>query len=746
MPLEFPDQTIPESQKGKEWVKKHLEYAQHVYDNSVERRKKILSLYDEYNGYVNPNKVKYLTEPYGKKSSQKFISYRITFPKMQLIKGEWLKRPLNTTVLSVNSEAKSKKLKGVYEKLGMAEAPEVIDKLRNEVGVDVFNGAQVLDKNAKDFHEKLNPKTLNEKYMQIILNHQKRNLDLKTKLSNNFFHVALGSECFGKVDILENNKVEYREIPPENAIYEEVEGDIFLEKTPIIGERRIMTPNDILIQFGHKIKNEDDKKKLKEMIRTSNKFLSSEMNSKRNFYEIYQDGVGVEVMSIEWMGLEPVYYKVSPNKKDPSSPYRKELSVEFYEANEKKIKRDVKKGLYEIEKSWTTVVWHATQIGHDIIVDGVPKPYRIFRSDDPSTTWYNYVGMIYNSVNGTRVSLQELMSELSFLYDTVMYQINRELAKNKGNVFVYDRAALPRGKSMSDVLYEVLEDQVLIVDSTAEGNFSGRNIDIKGISKVDLSATQSMAQLIGLRIDIQQTIDKISGINENREGQVSASSTATGIQQAATASRTITEPMFYFMEKYAERVFFRVIEKTKIAWVMLDSGEGDNIIGDEGKNLFELTEDLAYDDYAAYITDGTKEIEIRRTFETAAQAAINARELRIQDFYKLQLAETLADAKMVLDKGFEEVENIRQRDLQAQRESEQLSVQTQIEGQRAMIEDSQQHDKEMAIIEAAVKSELQKQKAKDTNLLNQGNALIEQTKQNQQRSNNQLPGEPGQIQ
>src|SRR3989304_9407584 len=140
----WPDQTILEKDKDSQWYGQHLDFAEELLKNTDFRISKMDRMYNGYNGKTPPKSVKYLTETYGFKNKNKFIDYRAGRTKIDILHGEFLKIPLNSTVRTINSDATVKKLEQYDFNLGAAHAREAINTLRT-VGVDPLEGMEPED-------------------------------------------------------------------------------------------------------------------------------------------------------------------------------------------------------------------------------------------------------------------------------------------------------------------------------------------------------------------------------------------------------------------------------------------------------------------------------------------------------------------------------------------------------------------------------------------------------------------------
>ena len=296
-----------------------------------------------------------------------------------------------------------------------------------------------------------------------------------------------------------------------------------------------------------------------------------------------------------------------------------------------------------------------------------------------------------------------MLDDISFLYNVVMFQINRELAKSKGKAVAYDLAGLPKGQTMKDVMYNLADDGMYLYNSSQEGNKIGRDVMVQGtIKEIDLGISNTIAVLIPLKNELQLMADRLTGITEERQGQIAASSTVTNAQSNIIASRTMTEPMFYYMERFTERVFQKTLEAVKVAWGLMDTGEGDLIIGDEGTGFLKATADIANDDYGVYLIDGREEQEIKAKLDMLAQVSVNAKELRLQDWLKVSLAGTLGEAQLALEKGWKDMEESRMKSDEMRNQLRQQQMQQQMEMAYEDREDRQEHDINKILIERSL--------------------------------------------
>jgi hypothetical protein len=663
---EFPRQDIPESEKTPEWCSKHLDYAELVYAERAQERAKMSRMCALYVGAIESASIKWLTKKYDKENSTKFVSYRISAPKMALVAGEWLNRPLHTTVYTTNIDAQSEKLEKFEFLLGAMHMKKEIAKLK-EAGIDVMEGMEIPDINSENPWQGISLKGKNEDIMQVIVNDIVRAEFMRDALSENWRDMLLHKEMHGKIYIKPNFEIAYRPIDPRQAIFVSIPRDKYVDRSPLRGEVRPMTPNEILSEFNL---NATDRAKLDQMKGEVGKIYDDGRRA-----SMYNSGkeLMTDVISIEWKSSEPIYWKVVPIKGRPDKFRTTMITSENYEKRKSSIEKDVRKGLYKIETTYHDVWWEAHRIGMNFDVKREKKSFVLKSVDNPSETLGSYyTSCVFDEIDGVKVSLQELCENLSMQYDIVMYQINKELAKAKGTVLVIDQAGMPAKKKIKDILYEAINDGVVQGNSSAQTNTGQKNIDdlSKMFKQIDLGVSNSFPYLIQLKQDIERTLDKITGINENRQGMTKATMTSGNAQDAIEASRAITEPMFYAMDMYVEKLLAKMAELAKMVWAYNKCDRGEYVLGSERAGFLRVTKDIINSSYGVYLTDSRREMKLREKMGAMAEFSLNSKEIRYLDVMEAESKETYQEALAVIKKGWATVENIRQEQAKADRDQE----------------------------------------------------------------------------
>jgi hypothetical protein len=719
---QYPRQDLPLKDKDDKWKKLHLDYAETLVKSFDNSRGRMTRLFESYNGVKLPGSLAWLEKNYGKQNKAKYISYRLGRSKVALMHGEWLKRPLSATVTTINSEAMSEKMNQLYTMMGAMHAKKELTDLKN-VGVDVMEGAYIPDGPEDPAWEKMSPKDKCEDIMQIILDNQVKDLDLKKKIADAFLNLVITNHCFMQVERDHTGDIQVHNIDPRQAIYEAIEGDDYLEKSPIYGCVRVLPVHEILLRYNL---TQEQRNTLSAAAANPSIYIGINGLS-RGHMRMENGGLVCDVMHIEWKSVTPEYWKVVKKSNNQSmfdgngesDVMELEMDPIKYENNKDIHDANVKKGDYEVATKYKEDEYEATRIGGLIDLNmrrtlfqkrSVDKPAFILSS--------SYYGYVHGRVDGVTVSLQQIIENFDNMFDICMYQILKELAKAKGKVLTYDRAGLPINRTLREVMYQAQNDQFLDYDSSAAGNTYNRPFDpANAFKELDLGLSQSFQYLLTMKQDIMNTLSSLTGINEGREGNTAASSTATNAQTDIANSRTITEALFYGMSGFVSRVMKGVVDSSAISWAFYKLEKGEHILGAGKFKFLQLTRDIGYRDYGVHIEDGGRYMEIRQDIKRMMEFSLNAKEIRPMDALNVLLAETVSQMKSKLENSWVEMQKVIQQqneaNNQATAQQQQMALQTQVQIAQETREDAQQATKDDIVLKGEVQKDVDNNKAKN---------------------------------
>lgn len=724
--LNFPRQDILQSEKTPEWMARHLSYAEGLLKTYNQVRTRMTRLLNVYNGVKDPLSIQWITQRYGTQDKSPFIAYRLGRTKIDLLHGEWLRRPLVSTVQTINSQSVMNKQRQYDLMRGAMLMRDEVETVKNVAGVDVMNGVQI-PQDETEF-EKMSFKDQCEDIMQLIINSQVKKLDAKQKIGEAFKYLEITNYCGAKIEMDEKGKINLWPLDPRDCIFEAVQGDDYAEKSPIRGCRLSLPVHMILMRYELTKEQRDT---LENARSNWQKYVGADGLS-RGYMNYVNGELLCDVIHIEWDSVTAMYQKEVPKTESQmqldssTSTLTFDMDAAKYEGNKDFYDKKATKEGWTIVTKFMEEQYEATRIGGLIDIDmrKVPKKRSI---DNPSSILSSsYVFYVHGRMNGTTVSLQQLMENYDNLYDIVRYMLNRELAKSKGKILAIDRAAIGAKDKIVEQLHRMVNDSVIEYDSSAAGNISGKQLDPQILFKqFDLGLSDSFPYLIQFKQDLVNEINLITGITDNRMGITAASSTATAQQSDISNSRTITEALFYGFDGFTKRVIQQIVNKSAISYAFYRTEEGEQILGSERftflqNNLVEL----AYKDYSVDIESGSLYAELSQKLDTLMQISLNAKELRTMDAMNVMLAETLAQKRQFLVSGWQEVQKLAQEQQQAEMQAQNQMQQQQLQTQLQIAQENRE--------------DMQASKIDEINTKTQGQILIDNNKANNDMHLNNL--------
>jgi hypothetical protein len=668
-----------------EEAKKMIDFGLNLYRERAHQREINKKLYNSYNGIINKKEIDRIVKKHGKLSSTPYIPYRIGRNKIKQLIGEFLQIGVRSTVYTINPEAQKAKYKRYINYKGMAKAKPMIEKARQQ-GMNVYPGYKIPDdKDVKITADKFKGK--NEIVMQTILNYKLLKENLLKIFGENWKQLILTSEMCGKLERDKYYSDTFRPIDSNNAIFIENMYDPFVNESFILGERRTMFKHQILQVFAKDF--HDNPKLLEELDNIEhNSSNNSNIDQKSGEY-LY------EVFSFQFYGSKTHRKKVSKGKN--GGVYTKFIDDHEYKKDKDKIEKDIKKGKYSIvEEVNRMTIFEGSLIGSDLYLGIKEKENNIIYTDDNGFEHikFDYVFGLFDTVDGVRISLQEIVYEMEKVYDSIRRQINLEISKMRGDMAIFDEAFMTSKKPFKEVLHDLSEYGTSTMNSSAEGAVSGDDETVidRFVKTFKLGDSETIKTLITMALDIEQTLDRVTGMNDDRQGLGNASSTATTNQNNVNASISMTYDMFYFAQTYVNEVLSRLIEKVKINWTWLDNGGDGMILSDDEYGYLKATRELANDSYGAFITDGKFEFDLKRKLEQFFLAEINANKLRTLDVAKFYNEKSYAGSMKVLQDAYDILNKTIQQQEQIKTQSQQQIAAGQQQQNMQIHEDTQAHE------------------------------------------------------
>tara|TARA_R110002096_G_scaffold141486_3_gene296334 strand:+ start:264 stop:2429 length:2166 start_codon:yes stop_codon:yes gene_type:complete len=662
----FPNQLVPDSKKDSKWCEQMLNaIVSHAEDYNQPETKDVRN-YDIYNGKFNRDDYKYLTEQYGANYPARLVNYPIVQPKIDLLLGEDLHRPLDTKVVTINQEAINRKEDHKVTMVMNKLLEEVRGEMKNQ-GMEVnAEGQDIPVPEDIDTFMRYNYRESIEEAVQDGLEFLTNRYKIKNKFKEGFRDLLItGKEAY-RVEIKDGDP-QVRRVDPRSLSFDLTDETDDLGEANWISEERWLSPSDIVDEFGAKLSD----KEITLIESMANNGSGELISSNSSWFSRGSSGdLRVKVVHAEWRSLRKIQYKVSENKHDNDKPFRKMVSDKY-----KKRKGE------QVRKVVVDDIWQATKIGGSIMVNAQRVPNQIRALDDPSSANLSYVGVVRNHTTGDSVSMVDLLKNVQMLYNIVMYHIELSMARAGGKAVVYDVAQMPAnlGMNMQDVMYHIKNDGIIPINSKDEGLQAQT---FNQFQQIDFTLSSSVQQLINLKVMLEDMAGQVSGVTRQREGQVEQYEQVGNAKRAVVQSATVTRSWFWSHDMVKQDVLMRCANLMKIAWS--EGKKTATVFGDGTYKFISILPDVSLNDYGVFLGDGGKDEEMKAAVSQLAQTALQGGAIEMLDVIRIFKSDTLTEAEHILERGLEAAKEMQAQQQeaagqQAQMEAEAKAQEQQIE-------------------------------------------------------------------
>tara|TARA_R110002020_G_scaffold6208_1_gene25911 strand:- start:792 stop:3095 length:2304 start_codon:yes stop_codon:yes gene_type:complete len=660
----MPSMVISEKEKTKDWCRQVLNavtsYMGAEGGSYHTSRTKDIRNYQIYNGQLNQADYSYITEQYGLTYPARLVNYPIVTPKIDLLLGEELRRPMDTKVSTVNKAAVIRKHDHKVGLIMRGLLDEFHQEMKEEMGIDILNEGQGMPiPEDIETYMKYNYREMIEETAQDGLEYVANRYNLKDVFKEGFRDLLVTGKEFYKISI-KNGDPHARRVDPRNIVFDDSLHSDYLDEAAWVGEERWLSINEINDEFKDDLDTDD----LLELEKMRNLYLGGDLSNYNSSFEWVDVAHGrearIRVVSCEWKSLRALKFKLSDNKYDPSRPFRKAVADTY-----RKRKGD------KIETKWVDDVWQATLIGGKILVNAQRRDNQVRSIDDPGKTTLSYVGCIKGNTTGSGTSLVDMLDNIQMLYNIVVYQIELAMARSGGKAVVYDVSQLPTnvGMDIQQVLYHLKTDGIIPINSKDEGN---QMQTFNQFQQIDFTLSQSVQQLINLKVMLEEMAGQISGVTRQREGAVGQYEYVGNVQRSVVQSSTITESWFYSHSECKQRVLQRLCNLMKVAWA--GGKKAGIILGDGAYKFLNIMPNIALQDFGIYVGDSGKDDSMKQVVQQLAQSALQSGTIDMLGVIKVLKSDTMTEAEKVLEQAMSEMKKQQQQTMEQQVQAQQAAA------------------------------------------------------------------------
>ena len=660
----MPSMVVAEKEKTQDWCRQVLtavtSYMGAEGGTHYSSRAKDIRNYQIYNGVLTQGDYAYITEQYGLTYPARLVNYPIIAPKIDLLIGEELRRPIDMKVTTVNKDAVIRKHDHKVGLMMKSLLQEFHAEMQEEMNIDVLSEGQGMPVPEDiETYMKYNYREMIEETAQDGLEYVTNRYNIKDVFKEGFRDLLITGKEFYKVNI-QNGDPHARRIDPRNIVFDDSFHSDYLDEATWVGEERHLSINEINDEYKDSLTTDD----LLELDKMRNLYLGGDLSNYNSSFEWVDIAHGrearIRVVSCEWKSLRAIKFKLSDNKYDPSRPFRKMVKDTY-----RKRKGET------VETKWVDDVWEATLIGGKILVNARRRDNQVRSIDDPGKTPLSYVGCIKGNTTGATASLVDLLDNIQMLYNIVVYQIELAMARSGGKAVVYDVSQLPTnvGMDIQQVLYHLKTDGIIPINSKDEGN---QMSSFNQFQQIDFTLSQSVQQLINLKVMLEDMAGQISGVTKQREGAVGQYEYVGNVQRSVVQSATITESWFYSHGEAKQRVLERLCNLMKVCWA--GGKKAGMILGDGAYKFLNVMPDIALQDFGLYVGDSGKDDSMKQVVQQLAQSALQAGSIDMLGVIKVLRSDTMTEAEKVLEQAMSEMKKQQQESMQEQMQAQQAAA------------------------------------------------------------------------
>lgn len=699
----FPQQKLPLSKKTEKWQHDCVNYI--IGEGNIvsggqthTQFGELQTYYNLYNSIFDEKDFKKITNPFKVKDGFPATpqDFNIIRPKVDLLIGEETKRPMNFRVVRTSQEATSElqetqkqltidyMLQEIMSKVGPEEAAQFQQGLQDGTIMPPEQIAKYMDKEYKDVVE-------NTAYHTLVY------LREKLKMDNEFIKgwkdaLIAGQEIY-YVGVL--NAEPYMErVNPLYFSFDKSPDLEFVEDGSWCCRRMRLPITEVYDRYYDKL-TEKDLKKLEEMMNAVPANNLGEHDPIDNFrgiqLHIYDNPMFdeksqhcVNVWHCCWKSFKKIYYVTTQDEQG-------QINVDILDETFQPFGDEI-----SVEQDWIIEVWEGYRCGEDLYFGIQPLEYQHVSIDNPNSQKLPYVGAVYSNTNSKPRSLVSILKPLQYMYIVLWYRLELAIARDKGKVINMDITQIPKSMGITPerwmhYLSSVGVNFINPYDTqwNIPGREGGKQAAFNQITSLDLTMSNVIAEYIQLMDKIEQLAGTISGITQQREGQVSTSEMVGNVERSVVQSSHITEPLFWVHNQCKRHVMNMLLNTAKGAWE--ETGKRKlSYVFDNGERAFlDIDKKFFYEDMDVFVSDTSKDVENIQKLQQLIQPAmqngaslLEAAEILTNDNFNI-LKQKLKDMQTRQEQQAQQAQQA-----QAEQEQQLQQMQNEAKQQELMLEEA----------------------------------------------------------
>ncbi len=521
--------------------------------------------YEAYNNRLPDSYFSYVTNPLNSTNTDytnwpaKLRPYSIIRPNIDLLEGEYERRPFAFTVKVHNADQVNVQQEKMYKDILASLEQQFINSL-NEAGQETGQPSQPYEPPnkikaayASNYRDKR--AEMGEAALNIIVDL----LQLEERFKKLFNDWLIAGEAYTYKGI-RGNKMVHERVSPLDLDYDKSPDSDYIEDGQWAVRRLYMTPSEVSDNFYEEL-GEDDI----DIIEDENGHLAFRAmgtgmtNSLRHDKDLRR--TKVIVFHVVWKYMKKVGILTYPN---PITGEPETLEVPETYKPDKDAGEDV-------EWYWVNEVWEGYRIGagvgtatHGLYLGIKPVPAQRNTINNLSICKLPYNGKRFSDTHSQNTSIVEMGLPYETLHRILHFQMEKTIAKSKGKIVLMDQNVIPKQHGWDEEKFFYWADATgwALIDRSQPGvdkNFNQYTV-------LDMGLYQHINNLIQLMEFVKQEWDELLGITRQRKGQVNSSDSVRGTQTSVQQSTVISEKVYSKFEEFVRSELQGLLDVSKLAW------------------------------------------------------------------------------------------------------------------------------------------------------------------------------------
>lgn len=721
--ISFPRQKLPDSKKDDNWFKKNIDFAEHLLTSDVNLRSNFKNKKSNYNlraniinskdfeKYINPDNLDLESLP------ASFQHIGIENSKINLLLGEYSKRKkeFKAYISANDKDGISRKEDQLME--------QIKAELTNIITADSISEEEIVKRlKALEQYQRYDFQDIAEITANKILKKEYKEGDFDFTFLRTFEDLLTGGEEIMYCGVLGGNPV-MRRVNPMN-LYTMGGNSMYIEDADIIVEYGYKSIGQIVDDYWNEITEEDVDFLERGKVDASMGGGGIGLNRDISVYDYYGEQGALSIFHPNEMGTRTFAgaFDTYGNVRVLKVCWRSrrkigELTYFDEDGNEQKdwVPEDYKvnKDLGETVKwIWVNEWMEGTKIADHIYTVMRPVPYASKSIVNKSKGTPPYVGSV-NSTNDYKVqSLMDVMKPLAYSYDIAYYKRELAVATYKGSFTALNSSLVPSGWDPKEWMRYVTVNKFAWLDPTNEilkGPSQGKSagaFNTLTAQQIPVGDVNEITMYTNLMLDIENTLGKLAGVTNAREGQIGADAAVGNTEREINQTSHITEKWFAIDSNFRKRVLTKFLECCKYAYKK-NPKKGQFLLDDMGQQIVNNFDEFVLTEYDVHVSNSTNDTQLYQDLRALSQAAIQNGQATISDLIAISQSESVQEVARRLEdsavKIKEEQAKMQEQQIAAQREVAQLADK---QAQAKLALEAKRHDDEIAVKREQIDADL----------------------------------------